>query len=94
MEEHIAGGNQWAKVVGPMSATYMHLREMGWQVETNETGQISGVIDTNGEAWRPNDAVTLVDFQEEIEKPGPKHYGKRSLHMGAVKISKKELTYL
>ena len=25
MEEHIEGGNEWAKVVGPMNATYMHL---------------------------------------------------------------------
>ena len=70
MEEHIEGGNQWANAVGPMSATYMNLKEMGWQVETNEVGQISGVIDTNGEVWRPNDSVTWVDFQEEIEKPG------------------------
>ena len=67
MEEHIQGGNQWAKVVGPMSAAYMHLKEMGWQIETNDAGQISGVINNQGEAWRPNDAVTWVDFQEELE---------------------------
>ena len=46
----------------------MHLKEMGWLVETNEADQISGVIDTSGEAWRPNDAVTWVDFQEELDK--------------------------
>ena len=46
----------------------MHLKEMGWLVETNESGQISGVIDNKGEAWRPNDAVTWVDFQEELER--------------------------
>ena len=69
MEEHIEGGNQWAKVVGPMSAAYMHLKEMGWMVETNDVGQISGVINNQGETWRPNDAVTWVDFQEELEKP-------------------------
>ena len=68
MEENINGGNQWAKVVGPMSATYMHLKEVGWLVETNDNGHISIVIDQNGEAWRPDDAVTWVDFQEEIEK--------------------------
>ena len=28
MEEHIHGGKQWTKVVGPMSATDMHLRGM------------------------------------------------------------------
>ena len=45
MEEHIDGGNQWAKVVGPMSAAYMHLKDMWWQVENKDVGQISGVID-------------------------------------------------
>ena len=70
MEDHIQGGNQWAKVVGPMSATYIHLKEMGWQLETNEVGYISGIFDQNNETWRPNDAVTWVDLQEEIEKPG------------------------
>ena len=46
----------------------MHLKEMGWLVETNESGQISGLIDSKGEAWRPTDAVTWVDFQEELER--------------------------
>ena len=60
----MTGGNQWAKVSGPMSAAYMHLKEMGWMVETNDADQICGLIDENGEIWRPNDAVTWVDFQE------------------------------
>ena len=51
-----------------MSATYMHLKDMGWLVETNEADQISGLIDANGEIWRPDDAVPWVDFQEELEK--------------------------
>ena len=87
MEEHIDGGNQWAKVVGPMSATYMHLKEMGWLVETNEAGQISRVIDNNGEAWRPNDAVTWVDFQEELERTRIKNrWHKASTHRGGENL--------
>ena len=35
---------------------------------TNEAGQITGIIDNKGAAWRPNDAVTWVDFQEELER--------------------------
>ena len=77
MEEHIDGGNQWAKVTGPMSAAYMHLKEMGWMVETNEANQIWGLIDENGDIWSPNDAVTWVDFQEQLEKPALKRFGKK-----------------
>ena len=88
MEEHIDGGNQLAKVVGPMSATYMHLKEMGWMVETNDNGHISGVIDQNWEAWQPNDAVTWVDFQEEREKTRRKAiWEKASEHRGGENMS-------
>ena len=91
MEDHIEGGNQWAKVVGPMSAAYMHLKEMGWMVATNDVGQISGVINNQGESWRPNDAVTWVDFQEELEKTrisniwqkASEHRGGKNLELGA-----------
>ena len=79
MEEHIDGGNQWAKVTGPMNAAYTHLSEMGWMVETNEANQICGLIDENGDIWRPNDAVTWVDFQEQLEKTRIKEILKKSL---------------
>ena len=49
MEQKLEGGNQWAKVTGPMSAAYMHLKDMNWQVETNDAYQISGLIDENGD---------------------------------------------
>ena len=88
MEEHISGGNQWAKVVGPMSATYMHLKDMGWLVETNDNGHMSGIIDQDGEAWRPNDAVTWIDFQEEIEKVRTKAlWETASEHRGGANMS-------
>ena len=88
MEKHIEGGNQWSKVVGPMRAAYMHLKEMGWQVETNDVGQISGVIDGQGEAWRPNDAVTWVDFREELEKTRIKTlWQKASEHRGGKNLA-------
>ena len=45
----------------------MHLKEIGWQSETSEVGHISGIIDHNNETWRPIDAVTWINFQEEIE---------------------------
>ena len=91
MEQHIEGGNQWAKVTGPMSAAYMHLKEMGWMVETNEADQVCGLIDENGETWRPNDAVTWVDFQEQLEttrirelwKKASKHIGGANMEEGA-----------
>ena len=87
MEQQIEGGNQWAKVVGPMSAAYMHLKEMGWQIETNDAGQISGVIDSHGETWRPNDAVTWVDFQEELESTRIKTlWQKASEHRGGKNL--------
>ena len=76
-----------------MSATYMHLKEMDWLVETNESGQISGIIDNKGEAWRPNDAVTWVDFQEELGKQGLRSSGKRRLPIEEVKTSKMALIY-
>ena len=49
MEEHIQGGNQCAKVVGPMSATYMHLKDMQWQPETDDEGCICGIINQQNE---------------------------------------------
>ena len=65
----------------------MHLEEMGWLVETNDADQISGVIDTSGEAWRPNDAVTWVDFQEELEKTRIKAiWDKASEHRGGANL--------
>ena len=89
MEKHIEGGNQWTKVVGPMSATYMHLKEMGWLVETNDNGHISGVIDHNGGTWRPDDAVTWTDFQEEIGKVRMKAlWEKGSDHRGGANMTK------
>ena len=68
MEEHIQGGNQWAKVVGPMRATYMHLKEMGWQIEMDDTGHISGLLNWSREALRPSDAVTWTVFKDGIER--------------------------
>ena len=48
-----------------------------------EADQITGVIDRSGEAWRPNDAVTWVDFQEELEKTRIKAlWEKASAHRG------------
>ena len=70
-----------------MSATYKHLKEMAWLVETNEAGQISGVIDSHGEGWRPNDASTWVDFQEELEKTRIKTlWEKASAHRGGENL--------
>ena len=103
MEEHIAGGNQWAKVVGPMSAAYMHLKEMGWLVETNDVGHIIGVIDQQGKIWRPNDAVTWVDFQEELEKTrintlwkkAASHRGGKNLEQGAdISVAQRHYKHL
>ena len=65
----------------------MNLKGIGWQIDTNDAGQISGVIDTNGEAWRPNDAVTWVDFQEEIERTRIKAiWQKASAHRGGENL--------
>ena len=51
-----------------MSATYMHLSEMQWQLEPNDVGYICGVVNHENERWRPNDAVKWVDFKEDIER--------------------------
>ena len=88
MEKHIEGGNQWAKVVGPMSGTYMHLKKIGWQLETNEVGHINCIIDHNNETWRPNDAVTWADFQEEIESVRIKNlWQQASEHRGGASMT-------
>ena len=71
----------------------MHLKEIGWKVELNEAEHICGLIDEHGETWRPNDAVTWVDFQEQLEKPGSNHSGQRPLYTEAAQTSQKGLTY-
>ena len=58
-------------------------------METNEEGHISGIIDHKGEAWRPNDAVTRIDFQEEIEAVRIKEiWRKASEHRGGSNMTK------
>ena len=45
VEEHIQSGSQWAKVTGPMSATYTHMSEIGWSVERQQDeGYITGIV--------------------------------------------------
>ena len=67
MEQHIQGGNMWAKVTGPMSAMYMHLEEIVWKAESRYIeGHLTGLSHEKGSIWRPNDAATWVDFKQEI----------------------------
>ena len=68
-EQHNQGGNMWAKVTGPMSATYIHPEDMGWKVERQDSeGYLTGIINQQGEIWKPNDAVTWIDVKQEIEE--------------------------
>ena len=76
-----------------MSATYMHLKEVQWQLETDEAGYISGVINHDNETWRPNDVVTWVDFKEDIERTRIRMlWAQASKHRGGPNMEK-ESTY-
>ena len=62
-------------------------KEMGWKVETDEAEHICGLIDENGDKWRPNDAVTWVDFQEQFETTRLKSlWQKASQHRGGANL--------
>ena len=56
-------------------------------VETSDADQICGLIDENGEIWRPNDSVTWVDFQEQLETTRIKElWRKASQHRGGANL--------
>ena len=56
---------------------------MGWQIEMDDTGHISGLLNQSKEAWRPSDAVTWADFKDEIERTRTKIiWAKASAHRG------------
>ena len=42
MEKHVdaPGGKPWARVKGPMAATYLHLKEIGWKAHFEEEAHV------------------------------------------------------
>ena len=69
MEDHVEApkGKAWARVRGPMGATHMHLAEMGWApyFETDPIKMV-GLIDSDGNNSKFNNAISRHDFQETI----------------------------
>ena len=59
------GGKPWARVKGPMAATFMHLQEMGWQAHFGEHGH-DGFMDEEGVLWKFNHEISWQDFEEHI----------------------------
>ena len=58
-----------------MSAAYIHLKEMGWRVEINDTDQIYGLIDENREIY----AAQREDFMDRFPGTTRDHKNKRIL---------------
>ena len=65
MEQHVftLGGKAWARVKGPMAATFMHLREMGWTAHFGDQGH-DGFMDKEGVLWKFNHEISWQDFEE------------------------------
>ena len=58
------------------------------KLATNDSGHIKGRIGHNNEVWRPNDAITSTDFQEEIESVRMKElWRKASEHKGGANMT-------
>ena len=59
MEQHVLqpGGKAWARVKGPMAATFMHLREIGWTAHFGDSGH-DGFKDREGILWKFNHEIS------------------------------------
>ena len=84
MEEHIEGGNQWAKVVGPMSAAYIHLKEIHTGMDLDALGGKIYDQEKQGDQFEVVDGVSW--HKDRIEELWPKisrHRGGLGLQVGA-----------
>ena len=86
MEDHVEApkGKAWARVRGPMGATHMHLEEMGWApLFQTDPIQMVGLIDSDGNTWEFNNAITWHDFQETLTEERSKQlWEEASKHRG------------
>ena len=64
-----AGAKPWARVKGPMGATYLHLKEMGCsaQREPLPSPHMVGLAESEGNNWKFNNAISWHDFHEKNE---------------------------
>ena len=60
----------WMKVNGPMSAAYMHLREMGWTIDIRPEEERILYTDTKGDSYEIMDGVSWHEFRETLEQEG------------------------
>ena len=71
MEQHIdaPGGKPWARVKGTMAATYLHLKEMGWQANFEGKDEVEhvGFLDRDGHKWNFNHEISWHDFEEQVQ---------------------------
>ena len=81
MEAHIMspGGKPWARVKGPMAATFMHLREMGWTAHFTGS-EHDGFMDQNGTLWKFNHEISWQDFDEHIQEIREQHLWTQASH--------------
>ena len=69
MEEQIAAAEQpWQVVTGPMSAAYMHVKEIQWTVNLEAPQDKIFYTDKRGDTLDVFDGVSWHEFKESLEQ--------------------------
>ena len=78
MEAHIMspGVKPWARVKGPIAATFLHLKEMGWSAHFEGDSHV-GFLDQEGALWKFQPRNLLAGLR-----------GANTGHKGAATVAK------
>ena len=79
MEAHVLspGGNPWARVKGPMAATFLHLKEMGWSAHFQGDDHV-GFMDQEGALLTNTGQKGAADMAKSERASRRAGHGKRS----------------